>query len=480
MRQFDAVIVGAGPNGLTAAARLAVSGHSVCVFENSNEIGGGTVTDTSVWPGYLLDHCSSVHPFGAASPAFRALQLTQRGLEFLHAPTALVHPLDGARAAVLDRDSRRTVESLGVDGRRWQRRFDAIARDWEKLVTATFAPVVRVPPHPFALARFGLQGLRPAVKLASSFDGDAAQALFAGLAAHSAVPLERLQTSGAGLMLGAAAGVVGWPVARGGSQAIADALARVITDHGGTIVTGHGVTSLSELPAASATLFDVSPRILVDICGDALDARYRQRLLRFRHGAGAFKVDYALREPIPWSARAGRTAGTLHLGGTMLEIAAAEAAVAAGQIAQRPYVLVGQPSVADPSRAPQGRHTAWAYCHVPQGIDLREHRTDLVANLEAQIERFAPGFGEVVEARRVLGPAELEAHNPNLHGGDFSGGAPDGMQLLFRPTGRPSLDPYRTPIDGVYLCSASTPPGPGVHGMCGWNAAGSALRNSLR
>ena len=480
MPRFDAVVVGAGPNGLTAAARLAAAGHSVCVFENGNEIGGATRTDAEVWPGYLIDHCSSVHPFGVASPAFRALALTERGLEFLHPPTALAHPLDNARAAVLDRDVQRTVESLGVDGRRWQRRFDRIARDWEKLVTATFAPVVRMPQHPLALARFGMQGLRPAVKVASSFDGDAARALFAGLAAHSGVPLERLQTSGAGLMLGAAAAVVGWPVARGGSQAIANALATVITDHGGAIVTGHRVTSLAELPSAVATLFDVSPKILSDICGDQLNARYRQRLLKFRHGVGAFKVDYALREPIPWAAQQCRSAGTLHLGGTMLEIAAAEAAVGAGQIAERPYVLVGQPTVADPSRAPQGRHTVWAYCHVPQGIDLGEHREELIANLESQIERFAPGFADVVEARRVLGPNELEADNPNLHGGDFSGGAPDGMQLLFRPTGRPSLDPYRTPIDGVYLCSSSTPPGAGVHGMCGWNAAGSALRNSLR
>ncbi len=476
---YDAIIVGSGPNGLTAAARLAMAGYSVCVFENANEFGGGTRTSRDAMDGYALDTCSSVHPFGAASPAFRALGLEDHGLEWLHAPIALAHPLDGGRAAVLDRDHSATTGSLASDGARWRRRFGFIERHWDALVGELFAPVLRIPSAPFALARFGVSALRPATKLSASFDGEAAQALFAGLAAHSALPLDRLQTSGAGLMLGAAVGTVGWPVAAGGSDAIARSLASVITSNGGEIITGHRVRSLGELPSARALLFDTSPRGLADICADALPKRYLRRLLKFRHGAGAFKIDYALREPIAWTAAACRSAGTLHLGGSMLEIAAAEAIVASGSIAERPYVLVGQSSLADASRAPAGRHCAWAYCHVPQGVDLRDSGDVIRETIESQIERFAPGFRDVVIERRILGPSEFEAHNSNLHGGDFGGGAADGMQLLFRPTGVPSLDPYRTPAPHVYICSASTPPGAGVHGMCGWNAAGSALRHSL-
>ncbi len=330
------------------------------------------------------------------------------------------------------------------------------------------------------LTRFGLSALQPAARLASSFDGEAAPALFAGLAAHAALPLEQLGTSAGGLLLGAAGTAIGWPFARGGSQAIADALAAVVREHDGEIVTGMRVTALDQVPSAAAVLFDVSPRQLVDIVGPQLPSRYRRALLRFRPGSGACKIDYSLLEPVPWAAPECREAGTVHLGGTLLEIAASEQLVARGVVPERPFVLCGQPSVADPSRSPRpDRHAFWAYCHVPQGVDFSGSALDdAVAAIEAQIEAAAPGFRDVVASRVVLGPVEFERHNANLHGGDFTGGALDLRQMLFRPVA--GRDPYRTPVPDVYLCSASTPPGPGAHGMCGWNAAGSALAHSLR
>jgi phytoene dehydrogenase-like protein len=477
--EYEAVVVGAGPNGLTAAARIARAGRRVLVLEAAARIGGGVASDVDALDGVVRDVCSSVHPFGAASPAFRELGLDRHGLEWLHAPIALAHPLEGRGAAVLDRDLDASAATLGADAARWKRRFGRLARHWDALVDSFFAPLWPVPRRPLAAARFGASAIQPATRLAANFDGDAAPALFAGVAAHTAIPLERLGTSGPGLLLGAAGVAVGWPVARGGSQAIADALAAIVREGGGEIVTGNRVTALEQLPPAGAVLFDVSPRQLVDLAGDRLPGRYRSALLRFRPGAGACKIDYALREPVPWADPACRTAATVHLGGTLLEIAAAEQLVARGVVPERPFVLCGQPSVADPSRAPDGRHAFWAYCHVPQSVDFTGAALDdAVASIEAQIEAAAPGFKDVVAARAVLGPVELERHNANLHGGDFSAGALDLRQLLFRPVAR--RDPYRTPIDGVYLCSASTPPGPGAHGMCGWHAAGRAFAQSLR
>ncbi|HEY1738757.1 MAG TPA: NAD(P)/FAD-dependent oxidoreductase [Acidimicrobiia bacterium] len=476
---YDAVVVGAGPNGLTAAARIARAGRRVLVIEAAARIGGGVASDVDALDGVVRDVCSSVHPFGASSPAFRELELERHGLEWLHPPVALAHPLDGRGAAVVDRDLEAAVTTLGVDAARWKRRFGRLARRWDVLVDAFFAPLWPLPHRPLAAARFGASAIQPATRLAASFDGEAAPALFAGMAAHAAIPLERLATSASGLLLGAAGVAVGWPVARGGSQHIADALASVVREGGGDIETATRVRSLDRLPAAGAVLLDVSPRQLVDLAGDRLPPRYRSALLRFRPGAGACKIDYALREPVPWTDEACRRAGTVHLGGSLLEIAAAEQLVARGVVPERPFVLCGQPSVADPSRSPDQRHAFWAYCHVPQSVDFAGPALhDAVAAIEAQIEAAAPGFHDVVAARAVLGPVELERHDANLHGGDFSAGELDLRQLLFRPVAR--RDPYRTPVDGVYLCSASTPPGPGAHGMCGWHAAGSALAHSLR
>jgi phytoene dehydrogenase-like protein len=317
-----------------------------------------------------------------------------------------------------------------------------------------------------------------AVRWGTRFDDEPAAALFAGLAAHSAVPLEAPLTAGPGLLLGAAADAVRWPVARGGSQTIADALVAIVVGAGGEVRTGVRVRSLAELPADVPVLFDTSPRLFVDICGDRLTARARQAYLAFRHGAGAMKIDYLLHEPIPWSAPDARRAGTVHVGGTLFEVAASEQLVARGQLPDQPFLLVGQPTIADPGRAPAGRHLAWAYCHVPQGVDVDGQAARVVAAMEAQLERFAPGFADVVEQRWTTTPGGFEAVAPNQHGGDFAGGSVAGLQLLMRPTR--SLHPYRTPIPGHYLCSASTPPGPGAHGMCGWHAAGVVLRHELR
>jgi phytoene dehydrogenase-like protein len=469
---LDAVVVGAGPNGLAAAITLAATGRSVLVLEAGATPGGGSRTAELTLPGFRHDVCSAIHPLALASPFLRELPLRRHGLEMIQPPAALAHPLDDGSAAVLERSLEATAGSLGEDGAAWQRLLGPLARHGTELAEAVLDPL-RVPRHPLALAGFGRNGIRAAAPLARArFRGERARGLLAGVAAHPMLPLERMPTAGYGLLIAALGHAVGWPLPRGGSQGIADALAAHLGELGGQVVCGHEVRSLAELPPARAVLLDVTPRQLLRIAGERLPAGYRRRLERYRYGPGVVKVDWALDAPVPWKASGCDQAGTVHLGGTLAEVAAAEAAVARGEHPERPFVLLAQPSRFDPTRAPEGRHTVWAYCHVPHGSTLDPEVT--AGRVEAQVERFAPGFRERVLARHVLGPAALERYNANYVGGDINGGIQDLRQLLTRPVAR--LVPWATPLDGVWLCSSSTPPGGGVHGMCGHLAARAALR----
>ncbi len=467
----DAVVVGSGPNGLAAAVALALAGWKVLVRERADEIGGGARTLPLTLPGFLHDHCSAVHPLAAASPFFRRLPLAGHGVRWVEPPAAVAHPLDDGTAPLLLRTTRDTGETLGGDARAWRTLFDPLVERFDALMEETLGAMIHLPRRPLLLARFGLSALLPARRLAESrFAGTRARALFAGMAAHAAFPLERSPTAAFALVLGAAAHAVGWPFPAGGAAAIPRALAAILRARGGEIATGAEVASLDELPEARALLLDLTPRQVLRLEGIHLPRRYRSGLERFRYGPGAFKADYALSGPIPWRAPECALAGTVHLGGTLDEIALAERAVAAGEMPARPFVILAQHTLFDASRAPPGRHTAWAYCHVPQGFP-----GDASAALEAQIERFAPGFRDLVLSRAVRGPAELERENPNLVGGDVGAGESSLAQTAFRPV--PRVLPWSTPLPGVFLCSASTPPGGGVHGMCGWHAARQALRS---
>jgi phytoene dehydrogenase-like protein len=468
----DAVVVGAGPNGLAAAIVLARAGRSVRVLEAKQTIGGGSRSAELTLPGFVHDVCSAVHPHPLASPFLRELPLAEHGLELVHPDLPLAHPLDGGGAVVLERSIEATAESIGgADGRRYRRLIEPLARDAaERLLPELLGPL-RPPRHPLAMARFGLVGLRSAAGLARRFDGERAPALLAGLAAHSMLQLDERPTAAVGLVLAITGHAVGWPVARGGSQAVADALGSHLRSLGGEIVTDHAVENVDELSDAEAVLLDVTPRQLLALAGHRLPRRYRRALERFRYGPGIFKLDWALDGPIPWRAPACSRAGTVHLGGTFAAIATAEADIAAGRHPERPYVLLSQPTVCDPGRAPAGKHTAWAYCHVPAGSTR-----DMTAAVEGQIERFAPGFRERVLARASMHAAEIEAYNPNYVGGDINGGRQDLRQLFTRPVAR--LSPYTTPDPRLFICSSSTPPGGGVHGMCGYFAAQAVLRST--
>jgi phytoene dehydrogenase-like protein len=461
----EAVVVGAGPNGLAAAITLARAGRAVLVLERADTIGGGARTADLTLPGFRHDVCAAVHPLAAGSPFFRALALDAHGLDLVHPPSPLAHPLDDGTAVLLERSVGATATGLGPDARAYRTLMEPLVDAATPLIDALLGP----PRHPIALARFGLSALRSAAGLARArFEGPRARALFAGLAAHSMLPLEQSPSAAFGLVLALLGHACGWPVARGGSQRIADALASLLRGLGGEIVTGRPVASLEELPPARCVLLDVTPRQLLALAGRRLPESYRRRLARYRYGPGSCKVDWALDGPIPWRAGACRRAATVHVGGTLEEIAAAEAAATRGEHPERPFVLLAQPSLFDPTRAPAGKHTVWGYCHVPNGSAV-----DMAERIERQVERFAPGFRDRILARHVMTATDLERYNPNYVGGDINGGLQDLWQLFARPVAR--LVPYATPVRGLYLCSASTPPGGGVHGMCGARAARAAL-----
>ncbi len=471
---YDAVVVGAGPNGLAAAIRLAQAGCSVLVLEANETLGGGTRSAELTLPGFIHDLCSAIHPLGAGSPFFRRLPLEKYGLTWIHPTFPLAHPLDDGTAAVLHRSLTRTGDSLGEDKSAYERLMMRLVANWENLAGEFLQPVLHLPRHPLQLAGFGLRAFRSATGLAEScFAGAPARALFGGLAAHSFLALEQLPSAAIGLVLGIMGHAVGWPLPRGGSQQIADTLAAHLRTLGGQIKTHSRVESVAQLPMARAILLDVTPRQLLRLAGDRLPGSYRRRLESYRYGPGVFKLDYALAGPIPWKAKECAGAATVHVGGTLAEIAASEREVTEGKHAERPFILVAQPSLFDPTRAPEGKHTAWAYCHVPNGSSF-----DMTERMEKQLERFAPGFRDRILARHVLNCAEMERKNANLIGGDISGGLADLRQLLARPVF--SSAPYRTPVPGLYLCSSSTPPGGGVHGMCGFHAAEAALRDCFR
>ena len=467
--RYDAVVVGSGPNGLAAAITLARENLSVLVIEAADQIGGGARSAALTLPGFTHDVCSAIHPLGAGSPFFRSLPLEQHGLEWIHPPAPLAHPLDDGSAVTLERSVEQTAGGLGMDAAPYRDLMQPLVDRWDVLAEEFLAPPHAFR-HPFAVAGFGLKAIRSAAGLArSKFQSARARMLFAGLAAHSMLPLDFMMTASFGLMLGLTGHAVGWPFPRGGSQKIADAMASYLKSLRGEIVTGRAVRVMGEVPAAKAVLFDVTPRQLLRIAGDRLPAGYRRKLENYRYGPGAFKVDYALDGPIPWKSIQCTRAATVHLGGTLEEIEASERGMWQGEPAAKPFVLVAQQSLFDATRTPAGKHTGWAYCHVPHGSDF-----DMTERMEAQIERFAPGFRERVLARHAMPPAALEQYNANYVGGDIGGGSNQARQLLTRPF--PKWNPYATPVEGLYLCSSSTPPGAGVHGMCGYYAARAALR----
>jgi phytoene dehydrogenase-like protein len=468
VKRGRAVVVGAGPNGLSAALTLALEGWSVELIEGEETIGGASRSAELTLPGFLHDTCSGVYPLSIGSPFLSRLPLEEHGLRWVHPPVPLAHPFDDGTAAVLAMGFEETGESLGPDGRSWRRLLEPFSRNWFALASDILGPFPILPRHPFLLARFGLAGLRSATSVVGRFQDFRARALFGGVAGHSFVPLDRIPTASFGLVLAASGHAVGWPQADGGAQRIPDALASMLRQAGGTIVTGQRVRSLDELPEAALYLLDMTPAQLLRLGGLRWPESYRRRLARYRYGPGVFKVDWALSGPIPWRAESCRRAGTVHLGGTFEEIAASEDAAWNGRESEKPFVLLGQPSLIDSSRAPEGKHTAWAYCHVPNGS-----RTDKTAAIEAQVERFAPGFRDLILARHTFDTAKLEEHDPNLVGGDINGGAADLTQLFTRPMAR--LVPYATPDPRAWICSASTPPSGGVHGMCGHLAARAAL-----
>jgi phytoene dehydrogenase-like protein len=461
-----ACVVGAGPNGLAAAIVLAQAGVEVEVFEAEPTPGGAVRTMELTLPGFLHDFGSAVHPLAVGSPFFSSLPLRDHGLEWIHSPAPVAHPLDDGTAVVLERDLRVAKDSLGADGDSWSKLMRPFVEHWSEFAPEVLRPVRIFPKHPFLMARFGLKAFSSAKAIAERFQSERTRALFAGLAAHSFLGLDEPLSGAFGMLMAVSAHAVGWPIPRGGAQSLTNALCSYLSALGGKIRTSSRVESLATLSEYELILCDVTPRQLLRIAGERLSEGYRHQLEGFRYGPGVFKVDYALSGPIPWKAAECLRAATVHLAGTFEECAAGEKATRGGQLAERPFVLLVQPTLFDPTRAPAGKHTAWAYCHVPNGS-----KADVLTKIEDQIERFAPGFREVVLARRTFSPANLEAMDANLVGGSIEGGVTDIRQFLFRPTWRH----YGTSTPDLYICSASTPPGGGVHGMCGYHAARAAL-----
>ena len=457
-----AAVIGTGPNGLAAAITLAQLGIHVDVFEAEPQLGGAARTMELTLPGFHHDFGSAVHPLAAGSPFFSSLPLQAHGLDWIHSPAPLAHPFDDGTAVILERTLHDAESALGPDGKRWRRLMQPFADRWSLLAAEILRPLNIFTRHPFLLARFGLAGIPSAKTLTHLFRGERTKALFAGLAAHSFLSLDEPLSAAFGITLAAAAHAVGWPIPRGGAQSISNALGAYFLSLGGSLSLSTRIQDLSTLANYDAILCDVTPHQLLRIARNRFPARFARRLAKYRYGPGVFKVDYALHNPIPWKVPDCARAATVHLGGSLQEIAASEYAMSHGRHAERPFVLLAQPSLFDPTRAPAGKHIAWAYCHVPNGSTV-----DMLEALESQIERFAPGFRDCILARRVFTPAALEVMDPNLIGGDISGGAMDFRQFFFRPTWRH----YATPVRNIYLCSSSTPPGGGVHGMCGHNAA---------
>lgn len=470
MNRADAIVVGSGPNGLAAALTLARAGLSVSVIEGSDTPGGGCRTAELTLPGFHHDHCATVHPLLSASEFFRSVDLTAHGVSLRTPEVAFAHPLDGGRAAAVKSTVAATAATLGVDGTPYLRTFGPLVRDAERILPTFLAPIRSVPRCPVASLRFGLRGLPPVTRLATHFRTDEGRAVLAGAAAHSMLPFSAPLSSAFALLFTTLGHALGWPVVEGGSGRVIDALVAEFETLGGSITTGTWVQRLHDLPPARITVLDVTPRQLIDLAAGRLSPVARHGLSRFRYGPGVCKVDWALDGPVPWQAADCRETATVHVGGTFDEVARAEAEVAAGRHPDHPFCLVVQPGVVDPSRAPAGQHTLWAYCHVPNGSDV-----DMTDRIEAQIERFAPGFRERIVARATTTATQFATHNPSYVGGDIGAGAATLRQTVFRPTLR--WNPYRTSVPGVYLCSASTPPGGGVHGLCGLGAARAALRD---
>lgn len=466
---FDAVVVGSGPNGLAAAIALQQQGLSVLIIEGKDEIGGGLRSAELTLPGFVHDVCSAVHPLAIGSPFFNTLPLEEHGLSYIFPDLAAAHPFDDGTAAVLGSSIEETARLLGGDEQAYLKLLKPLVKDWPNIAPDVLGPL-HFPKHPIAMAKFGLNALTSATFLAKRFKTKEARGLWAGMAAHSIQPLSNLTTSAIGLVLMAAAHLKGWPIPAGGSKEIANALASYFISLGGKIETGRFITSLDELPSSKAVFFDVTPKQLLKIAGHKFSSLYKWQLERYRYGMGVFKVDWALDEAIPFTAQQARRAGTVHIGNTLEEITLSEKLSWEGKHAEKPFVLLAQQSLFDKSRAPEGKHTAWAYCHVPNGSV-----TDMTETIEKQIERFAPGFRERILAKHTMNTAQVEAYNPNYIGGDINGGVIDLGQIFTRPALRSS--PYRTSAKGLYLCSSSTPPGGGVHGMCGYHAAKRALKD---